>query len=482
MNVPSSTPVGEVHVGNDRLREKNSAALSSLLMAVLLTAAKLAAGLASGSLGILSEALHSAMDLVGAALSLAAVRISNRPPDATHPYGHAKFESLSALAAVAILSLTALGILGEAGARVLNNHTVPQTSPFGIVVLLFAIGVDYSRSRYLSRVAAEYGSQALAADAAHFATDLFGSFAVLVSLLAVALGTWLAWPPMVLGYIDAAAGALVAVIILYVAGQLALRAINALTDRVPPNLVAEVAEAAGNSTETLGNTTARVRYVGDQPYADVSINVARGLSLERSTEVSQAVVARVQSVLPHADVVVHTLPVAPTTESAVQAAIVTAARLGLGVHHVRAFDTPAGLRLDMHMEVPAYMTLKIAHEQADRLEAELGSELRSVEAQVHIEPRHEEVYSLTRDDDTARIERAVAVATEDIVGVHDIEALKSPMGYVVTLHCYLPDDLPVVAAHSMTAEIEHSVRDCVPGIYRVTVHPEPQQLYTTYPS
>lgn len=478
MNSPPSTQTQEVRTGKDRRREKNSAAVSSLFMAVLLTAAKLGAGIASGSLGILSEALHSAMDLVGTALSLAAVRISNRPPDATHPYGHAKFESLSALAAVGILALTALGILREALERVVNNHTAPQTSLLGIVVLLFAIGVDYSRSRYLSRVAAEYGSQALAADAAHFATDLFGSIAVLVSLLAVALGTWLGWPPAVLGFIDAAAGALVALIILYVASQLALRAVNALTDRVPPHLVAEVAQAAGNSPETLGSTTARVRYVGDQPYADVSIKVARGLSLERSTEVSQAVVERVQTVLPHADVVVHTLPVAPTSESAVQAAIITAARLGLGVHHVRAFNTPAGLRLDMHMEVPSYMTLKVAHEQADRLEAELRNDLSSAEAQVHIEPRHEEVYSLTKDDDTVRIEAKVAAATRDIVGVHDIEALKSPMGYVITLHCYLPDDLPVAAAHTMTAEIEHSVRECVPSLYRVTVHPEPQQLST----
>lgn len=464
------------HTEEERRREKNWAALSSLLLAVLLTVAKLAAGLVSGSLGILSEALHSAMDLVGAGLSLAAVRISNRPPDATHPYGHAKFESLSALAAVGILSLTALGILREALDRVLNNHTVPQSNLLGIVVLIFAIGIDYSRSRYLSRVAAEHGSQALAADAAHFATDLFGSIAVLISLLAVTVGTWLGWPSPILSFIDASAGALVALIILYVAAQLAVRAVNALTDRVPPDLVAEVAAAAGKSPDTLGDTLARVRFVGDRPYADVSIHVPRGLSLERSREVSEDVISRVQTVLPHADVVVHTEPVARQSESAVEAAIVTAARLGLGVHHVRAFKTPAGLRLDMHMEVPADLTLRTAHEQADRLEAALSDELQSVEAQVHIEPRHEEVYVLDKDDETLALEEQVAAVTQDIEGVHDIDVLKSLMGHVVTLHCYLPDDLPIAAAHAMTATIEQCVREAVPGVYRVTVHPEPQRL------
>jgi cation diffusion facilitator family transporter len=124
-----------------------------VLVALLLTAAKLGAGLISGSLGLLSEALHSAMDLVGTVLSYAAVRISNKPPDATHPYGHAKVESLSALVAVGILLLTALGILREALDRVLrmSDDLVPQQNWLGIAVLIVAVVVDYSRSRYLRR-------------------------------------------------------------------------------------------------------------------------------------------------------------------------------------------------------------------------------------------------------------------------------------------------------------------------------------------
>ncbi|MEA2574501.1 MAG: hypothetical protein QOH93_1799, partial [Chloroflexia bacterium] len=428
---------------DERSREKNWAALSSMIVAVFLTAAKLAAGLISGSLGLLSEALHSAMDLVGTILSFAAVRISSRPPDATHPYGHAKVESLSALVAVGILSLTALGILREAFGRITGAHVVPQQNWIGIAVLVVAVVVDYTRSRYLRRVAEEHGSAALAADAAHFATDLLGSLAVLFGLLVVTLGTLLGWPSQVLSFVDASAGALVAFIILWVAAQLALRAANALTDRVPPGLIGEVVAAAAGTPNMIGNPSARVRFVGDQPYADVSINVARGLSLERSREVSQEVVSRVQRVLPHADVVVHTQPVASVTESAVEAATVTAARLGLGVHHVRAFETPSGLRLDMHMEVSSDLSLREAHEQADRLEDVLRHELQSAEVQVHIEPRHEDVHRLREDDASHQIAGRIAHVTAQFEGVHDIEALNSDLGFVVTLHYYMPDDLPI---------------------------------------
>lgn len=460
---------------DQRTREKNWAALSSMFVAVALTAAKLGAGLISGSLGLLSEALHSAMDLVGTVLSYAAVRISNRPPDATHPYGHAKVESLSALVAVGILLLTALGILREAVDRVfrMSDELVPQQNWLGIAVLIVAVVVDYSRSRYLRRVADEHGSPALAADAAHFATDLLGSLTVLFGLLIVTIGTLVGWPGWVLTLVDATAAALVAVIIAYVAWGLAVRAIYALTDRVPPLLVGQVVAATSGTPDMIGTPSARVRFVGDKPYVDVSINVARGLSLERSREVSQDIVARVQQVLPDAEVMVHAQPVAPQSESAVGAAIVTAARLGLGVHHVRAFETPTGLRLDMHMEVPAGLLLRDAHEEADRLEEALRGELQSAEVQVHIEPRHEEIYRLIEDAGSREIAGKIREVTAPIDGIHDIEVLKSELGYVATLHYYMPDDLPITTAHYKTAQIEQTVRDAIPGIYRITVHPEP---------
>jgi cation diffusion facilitator family transporter len=454
-----------------------------MLAAVLLTSAKLAVGLATGSLGILSEAIHSGIDLAGAALSYAAVRVSDRPPDATHPYGHAKFESLAALFAVGLLSITALGILREAFARVAETHVVPNPGLLGFGVLGLSIVVDYTRSRYLKRVAEKHGSQALAADATHFATDLYSSVAVLAGLGLVVLGSVVGWPRELVAGADAAAGAIVAVIILVLASQLAVRAVHALTDRVPPDLVDRVTAAVAGSPETLGAPVARVRFVGEQPYADVAVGVPRGLSLERTEEISNGVVARVRDVLPEADVVVHASPRASDTESVVEAAVVVAARLEIGIHHVRAFRTPEGIKLDLHMEVPESMTLLAAHQQADLLENELRREIPGLShVEPHIEPRHQEFHELHRESTGKVVEQvARAAISEAGEGVHDIEVLVGTHGYVVSLHCYLPAEMPIAEAHFRTAEIERAVREAVPGIYRVTVHPEPQTVDTTYP-
>ncbi len=462
----------------ERSSKKRLAALSSVLAAVVLTSAKLIVAMTTGSLGVLSEALHSGVDLAGTVLSYTAVRVSDRPPDATHPYGHAKFESLAAMIAVGLLAVTALGILREAASRILETHVVPNTSPLAFGVMLLSIIIDFTRSRYLRRVAEKHGSQALAADATHFATDLYSSIAVIVGLTIVVVGQYLGWPHQLLVAGDALAGAIVAVIILVLASQLAIRAVDSLTDRVPPDLVPRIVASVANSPHTIGRPTARVRFVGDQPYADISVNVPRGLSLERTEEVSNTVVSRVRQVLPHADVVVHTTPQIEATESVVSAAVVIAARLSLYIHHVRAFHTPSGLKIDMHMEVPSSMTLLAAHDESEHLEAELRKEIPEVrEVDIHIEPRHEEFHELSKDD-TEEVAKLVAqaAATEVSEGVHEIQVFSGRYGYVVSLHCYLPSAMPIAEAHYLTAEVEKAIRDMVPNVYRVTVHPEPSSL------
>ena len=187
-------------------------------------------------------------------------------------------------------------------------------------------------------------------------------------------------------------------------------------------------------------------------------------------------VERVRTVLPHADVMVHTTPKAPETESTIDAAIVVAARLNLGVHHVRAFRTPDGLKLDMHMEVPSFMTLRAAHQEADKLENELRHEipeLRHVE--IHIEPRHQEFHELSSAENKKIVGHIQdAARTRVKYGIHDIEVLTGKHGLVVSLHCYLPGDMPIADAHALTANIETAIREQVPDIYRVTVHPEPK--------
>src|SRR6478672_3056478 len=247
-----------------RGERKQRAAISSMLAAVLLAAAKVTVGLLTGSLGLLSEALHSGLDLIGTILSFAAVRVSDRPPDRNHPYGHAKAESLVALFAVALLSVTSLGILYEAYRKAFGAPEVPEINVFSFGVLILAIGIDLSRSRYLARVARETHSQALAADAAHFASDLYSSGTVLLSLGLIAAGQALGWPAHWLSVVDAAAGVAVAAVIFHAAWGLAGRAVNSLMDEVPHHLVPALESVAATTPGVLTTDSARLRYVGDK--------------------------------------------------------------------------------------------------------------------------------------------------------------------------------------------------------------------------
>ncbi len=469
-------PPAATETAADRARRKQGAAISSMIAAVLLAAAKLVVGLLTGSLGLLSEALHSGLDLIGTILSFAAIRVSDRPPDRNHPYGHAKAESLVALFAVFLLTMTSLGILYEAYRKAFGEPEVPEINVFSFGVLILALAIDLSRSRYLARVARETHSQALAADAAHFASDLWSSGTVLSSLILIAVGQALHWPAHWLSVVDAAAGVAVAAVIFHAAWGLAGRAVNSLMDEVPHHLVPALESVAATTPGVLTTDSARLRYVGDKAYADLVVNVPRGLSLEESEAISENVIAQVRGVVPGADVVVHTHPVAPASERATDLARVIAARLTVGVHHVRAFETPEGLRLDMHMEVPADQSLAQAHTTADQVETALRGEIRGLHAvEIHIEPRHDETYLVEPTDDAALRARVVQAA-EAVAGpgtVRQVQMGLSKLGAVLTIHVGLPGDLPITEAHARTAEIERAVRDAMGTSYRVTVHPEP---------
>src|SRR5947208_624548 len=168
-------------------REKTMVALSSVGAAIGLTSLKLIIGLLIGSLGILAEAAHSGLDLVAALMTFLAVRVADRPADATHNYGHGKVENLSAFLEVALLLLTAIWIIYEAIQRLLHQDIHVDISIWAFMVMLISIAVDFTRSRALLRVARKLGSQALEADALHFSTDIWSSIVVVLGLLVVYL-------------------------------------------------------------------------------------------------------------------------------------------------------------------------------------------------------------------------------------------------------------------------------------------------------
>jgi cation diffusion facilitator family transporter len=283
----------------DSFREKQSAALTSLLAAVGLTAFKIVVGVWTGSLGILAEAAHSGLDLVAAGLTLFAVRYSGRPADRTHLYGHGKVENLSALAETLLLLITCAWIVFEAVHRLRFHKEAVEVTVWSIGVMLTSIVIDLSRSRVLSRAARKYHSQALEADALHFQTDVWSSAVVIVGLLAVKAGLW--WG-------DAVSALGVSALVVWVSVRLGRRTVDALLDTAPAGLEERIAAAVSAVAGVHNCHQVRLRYSGPQLFIDLHVLVDGGQTLAEAHTLTETIEAVIQEFAPEADVTVHPEP------------------------------------------------------------------------------------------------------------------------------------------------------------------------------
>ena len=284
----------------DSSGEKQSAALSSLVAAVGLTTFKIVVGVWTGSLGILAEAAHSGLDLVAAALTFLAVRLSSRPPDRTHLYGHGKIENLSALAETLLLLLTCVWIAWEAVHRLRLHQSQIEVNIWSLVVMLTSITIDVSRSRVLARAAKKHRSQALEADALHFQTDVWSSAVVIVGLGLVKLGWW--WG-------DAVAALGVSAVVVWVSVQLGRRTVDALLDTAPEGMEERVAAAVAAVDGVRNCHQVRVRYSGPSLFIDLHVLVDGGQTLAEAHRLTETIEAVIQEIAPQADVTVHPEPV-----------------------------------------------------------------------------------------------------------------------------------------------------------------------------
>jgi cation diffusion facilitator family transporter len=288
--------------------EKQSAALSSVIAAVGLTTFKIIVGAFTGSLGILAEAAHSGLDLVAALVTFFAVRLSGKPADEEHRYGHGKIENLSALFETVLLLITAIWILYESANRLFFNPVEVEVSLWSFVVMATSICIDYTRSRILLRAAKKHNSQALEADALHFSTDIWSSSVVILGLgciLVSRLSANLAF----LNKADAIAAALVAFIVIYVSIQMGMRTIQGLLDTAPKGM-AEKFRSAVEAVPGVSNChNIRLRYSGPCLFVDVHVLIDGQQSLEEAHKLTETIEAVIQAIAPGSDVTVHPEPV-----------------------------------------------------------------------------------------------------------------------------------------------------------------------------
>jgi cation diffusion facilitator family transporter len=289
-------------------KEKSSAALNSVLAAVGLTSFKIVVGLATNSLGILAEAAHSALDLMAAVMTFFAVRVADKPADKQHPFGHGKMENISALFETLLLLATSGWIIYEAVHRLAASETHVEVSIWSFIVMGTSILIDVTRSRMLYAVAKKHNSQALEADALHFSTDIWSSSVVILGLVLVLVSRW--FPALViLEKGDAVAALVVAVIVIFVSGELGMRSIQALLDAAPKNgerdrIIREVSEM-----EDIADVHAvRIRSSGAGWFVDMHVTMNGRMSLNRSHALTEKIEEKVHAILPGSDVTVHVEP------------------------------------------------------------------------------------------------------------------------------------------------------------------------------
>jgi cation diffusion facilitator family transporter len=465
-------------------RAKNSAAQSSAAAALGITLLKLITGVLTGSLGMLSEAAHSGIDVLAAGITLLAVRGSERPADEEHNYGHGKLESLSAGLETLLMVGSCFWIGREALLRMLRHTRLElRWSVWPFVVLLLSMVVDYTRSRSLHRAAAAYRSEALEADALHFGTDIWSSAAVLLGLLAAFAGRL--WGIPALEYADPIAALVVAAVILRVAWQLARQTMDSLLDATPVEVRAQVRRDLVRDVEQTGGVLrverVRVRRSGPDTFVEMSLQMPRNLTFQRSEQITFAATEAVQRLLPGADVVIRTVPTASLGESVFDRIRAVAALMNLAIHDVSVQQLDEGLHVEQHLEVPETMPLRQAHEVATLLETEMRREIPAIKTLLtHIESEPATIAEAAQMAASQNVEnqlRATASHFPEILDIHEISLTRGHGGAAnsvqVNCHITLPDDLPMHSVHAVITNFESEFRLSHPQVARVFIHPEP---------
>ncbi len=280
-------------------KKKKRVALLSVLAAILLTTFKLIVGLLTGSIGILSEALHSALDMVAAAITYFAVSVSDKPADKDHNFGHGKVENLSAFIETLLLLVTCVWIISEALHRLTSGETMIEVTFWSFAVVITSIVIDFSRARALKKVAKETNSQALEADALHFSTDIWSSSVVLVGLICASFGFFMA---------DAIAALCVAAIVIYISFKLGKRSIEVLLDKVPEDTRLKIEEVMARVSEITTYHDLKVRASGADTFVELNIHVDPQITIEEAHRITEDIEAKIRNVIPRCDVHVHAEP------------------------------------------------------------------------------------------------------------------------------------------------------------------------------
>jgi cation diffusion facilitator family transporter len=451
--------------------EKQKAAISSVVAAVFLTLFKLIVGLTTGSLGILSEAAHSGLDLVAAALTYFAVKIADKPADREHTYGHGKFENLSALFETLLLIVTCGWIIYEAVNRIFFHEVHIEVNFWSFAVIVTTIIVDYSRSRILFKAAKKYNSQALEADALHFSTDILSSGVVMIGLIGAGFGFHKA---------DAFAALVVSGIVLWISFRLGKRTIDMLTDRIPDvGLVDKVREEVLKIDGVVNCRNIRIRQAGSTSFIDMVVDIKRTIPFEQAHQIMNVIEERIKKMMPNVDIVIHPEPIETDDETVIDKIRMILVHSGMSAHNIEVQKVKDRYFVDLHLECKEKQTLEEAHEIANQIEEAIKNKIENVERiSIHIDEESDMIKEtkIVNDRCEDMIQRIISIAKshKGVVDCKDITVMEIDGKYKVTMNCLLDKSLTLSEAHEIATTIENQIYLDIKEVSKVIVHAEPE--------
>jgi cation diffusion facilitator family transporter len=453
--------------------EKQQVATFSMLASLALAVSKLAAGLLTGSLGILSEAIHSIIDFGATVVTWFAIRWSDLPPDDQHTYGHAKIESVAALIETALLFVTTAWIIWEAARRLLGEPSHVDVTWWSVGIIVASIIIDFNRSRALGHVADKTSSEALEADALHFSSDMWSSVAVLAGLIAV----WLKVPAA-----DSVAALVVSFFVAHAGWELGRRTLATLLDTAPEGATEKARKIVLAHNGILALKRIRLRPAGPTLFVSVVVEVARTMPVDDMIALKDSIQAELLKAFPQADATVTANPVALDSETVFQKVMLIASHRNVAVHHITVQQIKEQLAVSFDLEVEGNVSLLRAHETATQLESAIRRELGpDVEVETHIEPQPER---LLAGEDAPEAEQKKIIRTLTALvrsqprmsDVHNIRIRTTGDGLFVHYHCRFDGRDSIDAVHTTIDHVENALQAKFPEIRRVVAHAEPLGL------
>ncbi len=464
--------------------EKQKVAFSSVIAAVFLTVIKVVVGVFTGSLGILSEAAHSLLDLCAAVVTFFAVRISDKPADNEHNYGHGKIESFSALIETFLLFVTCAWIIYEAVHRLFFGGLVIVSfteSLWGMGIMVLSVVINISRARLLRKTAKKYGSQALEADALHFDTDVWSSYVVIAGLLLVGVGDL--FKISVLKYGDPIAALGVSVLVIVVSAKLGKRTIDALLDTAPKGMVNDVLHEVNEVKGVMEVGKVRIRPSGPSYFIDLNVGISRNESHRVVHSIVDEIRERLQHKIANSDIVISTYPidVAGTEDNEVYHVvkkIVDKFPVCTNIHNIHIYEISGKKYIAIHIEVKECMNLNQSHELSHTIGGLIEEAVRDV-VEVSVNFEYVNRRSIQAEDITDSSGETISKIcghikeVSETINCHDIKVYRQGNKLTIFLHCEVEEDYTTEITEQITKKITNKIRDNISDIESVHIHFEP---------